>query len=166
MSWYPAAASSRTSARCPPAGGCAPAPGRRDDAVGAEVVAPYIMDTQAFRGSAAPRGCPRPPPRARPGWHRPACRWSASPAAAGELPQQLGAKHQVHIGEGLAQPLGHVGLLPGHAAADADHLPRVAALGVGQGPTLPNTRCSACSRMAQVLITSTRSAPSSVSEKA
>ena len=29
--------------------------------------------------------------------------------------------------------MGHV-LLPGHAAADADHLPRVAALGVGQGP--------------------------------
>ena len=51
----------------------------------------------------------------------------------GKLPQQLGAKDQVHMGKGLAQPLGHM-VLPGHAAAQTDHLLRMPALGVGQGP--------------------------------
>ena len=39
MSLYPAAASSFTSAECPPAGGALPAPDVGDDAVGAEIVA-------------------------------------------------------------------------------------------------------------------------------
>ena len=49
-----------------------------------------------------------------------------------ELPQGLGAEHQIHVGIGLFDPLRHPGLL-GHAAAQADHLLRILLLGVGQG---------------------------------
>ena len=70
----------------------------------------------------------------------------------GELPQHVGAEHQVHVAEGLFDLVGHV-LLLGHAAAHADDLVRVAALHVDQGARLPSTRCSACSRMAQVFRT-------------
>ena len=49
-----------------------------------------------------------------------------------ELPQHVGAEHQVHVAEGLAYLVGHV-LLLGHAAAHTDDLVRVAALHVDQG---------------------------------
>ena len=55
--------------------------------------------------------------------------------------------------------LRHVGFLHG-AAAQADHLVGLVALGVGQGPTLPSTRISACSRTAQVLMTMTSASAS------
>ena len=49
----------------------------------------------------------------------------------GELPQSMGAEHQVHMPIGLAQLLHHMGLL-GHAAAQADDLVGVAPLPVDQ----------------------------------
>ena len=49
-----------------------------------------------------------------------------------ELPKGLGAEDQVHVAIGLADLLSHV-LLLHHAAAQADELLRVAALGVDQG---------------------------------
>ena len=126
---------------------------------------PYMMDTQAFRGFCRTTGDAL--------GHRPGhVLGGKDPLAGGqllqqqlgELPQQLGAEHQVHVGEGLAQPLGHV-LLPGHAAADADHLPRVAALGVGQGPHVAEHPVLGVFPDGAG-VHSTRSAPSSVSEKA
>ena len=48
-----------------------------------------------------------------------------------ELPQGLGAEHQIHVGIGLFDPLRHPGLL-GHAAAQADHLLRVFLFCVGE----------------------------------
>ena len=50
----------------------------------------------------------------------------------GELPQRLGAEHQIHMAVGLAHLLGHLRPLR-HAAAQADHLRRVGLLRVGQG---------------------------------
>ena len=53
----------------------------------------------------------------------------------GELPQGVGAEHQIHVAVGLADLLGDPGLL-GHTAAQTDELVRVAALGVDQGPQI------------------------------
>ena len=50
-----------------------------------------------------------------------------------ELPQGVGAEDQVHVAEGAADFVRHMGLLHG-AAAQADHLLRLPPLGVGEGP--------------------------------
>jgi len=114
--------------------GALPAPDVGDDAVGAEVVAPvhdghpglYLVlahhrdalgDGAGLVGNlenAAPAG-------------------EQGVDKLGELPQHVGAEHQVHMAEGLFDLVSHV-LLLSHAAAHADDLVRVAALHVDQGP--------------------------------
>ena len=49
-----------------------------------------------------------------------------------ELPQMVGGKYAVHMGEALPEPLLHLRLAC-HAAAQENLLSRVAALGVGEG---------------------------------
>ena len=113
--------------------GALPAPDVGDDAVGAEVVAPVHDGHPGLHLVLA--------------HHRDALGngaglvgdlEDASPAGEqgvdklGELPQHVGAEHQVHVAEGLFDLVGHV-LLLGHAAAHADDLVRVAALHVDQG---------------------------------
>ena len=50
-----------------------------------------------------------------------------------QLPEVVGGEDAIHVGVRLLHPLGDLGLAH-HAAADEDLLPRVAALGVDQGP--------------------------------
>ena len=76
----------------------------------------------------------------------------------------VGGEHAVHMGEAGFDAADHL-VLSCHAAAEENFLLRVAALGVGQGAQVAEDRCSACSRMAQVFITTT-SAPSASSTMA
>lgn len=110
-----------------------PSPDVGDDAVGAEVVTPVhdghpaLEPVLAHRRDALGHGADLIP-----GGKDALALGHLFHQQFGELPQQLRAKDQVHIGKGLFQPLHHV-LLPGHAPADADDLPRMPPLRVGQG---------------------------------
>ena len=94
---------------------------------------PYMMETQAFTpfsrttGDALGNGAVLVLDG-----KDPLLRLIHLPQKLRELPQGLGAEHQIHVGIGLFDPLRHPGLL-GHAAAQADHLLRILLLGVGQG---------------------------------
>ena len=105
-----------------------------DDAVGAEVVAAVHDGHPRLEGALADhRDALGHGPGYVVGGVDPLAGGELLQQQLGKLPQQLGAEDQVHMGEGLPQPLGHM-VLPGHAAAQADELVRVAALGVQQGP--------------------------------
>ena len=110
-----------------------PAPDVGHDAVGAEVVAsvhdgdPGLHALLPHHGDALGNGAVLVLDG-----KDPLLRLIHLPQKLRELPQGLGAEHQIHVGIGLFDPLRHSGLL-GHAAAQADHLLRILLLGVGQG---------------------------------
>ena len=124
-----------------------------DDAVGAEVVA-AVHDAQPGLG----------PPRAPHGQalgHDALARLDGEDALMrvarllielGEAPELVRAEDEVDDTEALPQLLGHLGPL-GHAAQTATSRFGFFALAWTSAPTLPSTRISACSRMAQVLTT-------------